>query len=255
MMKKMLLFLMLFNLFQISDAYSKTFTEAIRTTAKDVSKYLDKFLLEYLDKGRSPSDDTDSDSDSDKASSMRLGDKWYMYNKLTRIFGEDKNQPEILLEYLFPYAQFFGGSCSTVELSSLEQQSTRFGDSGSFKFYFSVNDVNRCFTSADVSTPLTLKSNVARQGLMIQICYEMVLNNESGGFDHVYNNLCSGRTCVWNSSNVIALHKLFYPYNTLFDESEAEDLMSKIDDEEYDSHELLQILTYIHCVDPNWQSM
>ncbi len=211
----------------------------------------------------------------------RLGDKYFVYQKLINLFGNDHIQRNIYYNYLLSYSSFFGGTCehaSTVAVLndsdnrlSTCQDSTRNSTARCQAFGVAQLDIrhnyfniNRCFSSGEIERKLITNSNTARIGLNSQICLYSVFGvrdpTQQGatgvGFKHLMNSTCGSDSCEWNATNTKSLYKLFYPYAVDFSSSENDELMAAVkgDEAKLSDEEMFQVLSYSLCADISWQS-
>lgn len=208
--------------------------------------------------------DCDEDTAVENSGPMRVGDRWYVYHKLIDIFGESVE--DNLKEKVIPYASFFGGSCSLYEAvpegTTGAIITTNGNDKGKYEFKFTEgSSIKRCYAQADITTALTLKSSVARQGLMAQVCYDIVKPDESAttaGVSKVLEEICTNPdTCSFSLTEVEKAYQLFYPYIDLStDEASGLQVATTqgVEGVEYsDGNTPMKHLLYALCVDPNWQ--
>ena len=211
----------------------------------------------------------------------RLGDKYFVYQKLVKLFGEDKVQRNIYYNYLFNYSSFFGGTCdhaSTVPvLNDNDNRLTTCTDSSpnpssqcqafgvaQLDIRHNYFNINRCFSAGETERKLITNSNTARIGLNSQICFYSIFgvgdSDQSGatgvGFEHLMNSVCGSSSCEWNSTNTKNLYRLFYPYAVDFSSSENDELMAAVkgDEAKLSHEEMFQVLSYSLCADISWQS-
>ena len=208
----------------------------------------------------------------------RLGDKYFVYQQLVKLFGESKIQRNIYYNYLLPYSSFFGGTCdhastvsnlndddsrlSTCQDSTPNQNNTcqAFGV-GMVDVRHNYFNISRCFSNGEMDRKLITSSNTARIGLNSLICFYSVFGVETSsgvgeGQKYLMNNVCGSDSCEWSSGNIKTLYKLFYPYAVDFSSDDNSQLKSAVEGSEnkLDDNELFQVLSYSLCADISWQS-
>lgn len=193
-------------------------------------------------------------SEDEETGPVRLGDRQQIYNKLYNIFkGDDEESNGQLTDYLFDtilkYPSYFGGSCDPF-LAKREQQDTRYIHAY-FKLVESTSHQG-CFNEVDLGTPLILTSSVAREGLKIQACFNIIGPHDSTDNDYVKNAfslICGEDSCDLDTDNVSSAYKLFYPYINLIEDDKSEFVTSF----ESESNPLKKFL-YTVCLSPSWQA-
>ena len=221
-----------------------------------------------------------SSSNCEKKLLTRLGDKYFVYQKLVKIFGNDIFQRNIYYNFLLPYSSFFGGTCeiassipimndnnglSTCESSTFGNQDCQGFVVGHIDMKNDYFNMNRCFSISETERKLITNSNTARVGLNAQICFHSVFGvtdpeaamSRGSGFTNLMNLVCGSDSCDWSTDNTKKLYQLFYPYAVDFSTSENEELMESVyGDEEnrLSDDELFQVLSYSLCSDISWQS-
>ena len=186
---------------------------------------------------------------------MRALDRWYIYNKILAIFGSTPGVKSILSNRITPYAPFFGGACNIYDVVPTNNDGGTIRSTGQVQFYYS-DGLFKCYSERDITTKHTTVSNVARQGLHAQVCYDLIEpkqdNSQTTFVDNVLEKICDEEGCSASTQEMRNIYQLFYPYMEPSDD-ELEGIKTALEGVSSDSdREILEFFLYAVCIEPYW---
>mgnify|MGYP000100130356 CR=1 FL=1 len=179
------------------------------------------------------------EEDQEQFRSIQMQNRFYIASVFEQVFGPTFNRSNIIRNTVINKQGVFGGNCDVYTRS-------RVGTKGALEFpYENCLDPNW-------NTDMAVTSTTLREGWMLQAC-ERTINENAAGVNYAFEKAgVSQDDSEVNLENLNALYKLFYPLESI-DQDSANFMISESQNFESNSKFWeASLLTF--CISPKWQS-